>query len=148
MPLITNESLGKEGGKLILAEISNKTTLWYHTIWRKTCCQKIKCTIKILHHIKWSLGAQGLRSGAYICRQIVGRAWSTGFVCCLGMIYQRPWCRQINIEASWHLTEPFCSAALGHAESPWAQHVQRQGERKRGHGFWFNTHLADQNASE
>lgn len=44
--------------------------------------------------------------------------------------------------------EPFCSAALGHAESPWAQHVQLQGLRKHGYGFWFYTHLADQNASE
>jgi len=129
MPLVTNESLGKGGGKLILAEISNKTTLWYHTIWRKTCCQKIKCTI--YPHIKQSLGAQDLQSGAYTCRQIVGRA-QYNWICLLPendlseAVVQTGKYRSLVTFA-----EPFCSVALGHADSPWARHVQLQGGREK-----------------
>lgn len=135
MPSIANESQGK-GGNLILAEIINKTTLWYHMIWRKTCCQKIKCML--YPYIKASPGDQGLQLGAYTCRQIVGRA-QYSWICLLPRndLYQRPWCRQANIEASWHLTN-LSAPLLWAAESPRAQHVQLQGERTRGHGSGFN----------
>lgn len=80
--------------------MSNRTTLWYHTIWRKTRCQKIKRTI--YPHIK-VLGLKGFNLELAHAGNWLAEHSTTGFVWSPGMIYRRPWCRQVNIEASWHL---------------------------------------------
>lgn len=107
MTLITNETLGKEGWKLILAETSNKPPTLISSYMKKILLPENKM-LNISSH--WSLGLKVFSLELTHAGKLLAEHSTTGFICCLGMIYQRPWCSQVNIEALWHLM--IVSAAL------------------------------------